>query len=262
MLERPVIELVNELHWLGRRLAALKRLYQSYELIMRRVLQRQRLLRDEARSSQPGPLSFGATFGDIEFADMRQSSLMSTSSGPGMAEKPVGVHLSSAAVARFERLVDRINLYCLSEIESCLSDKESLTFLVGDPDFVVPLIMRHSTLTAAELQLDRAQGFASGGKADSDHDLAGQSDDIIPARQSHDCILFNRAPGRQRRVHQGGLLGEFWRDHVRIDCGVVDLRVCQRYCRGQNHLSVPGADLFSNVPAEDVSWDKQLNDAY
>ncbi|KAJ5091607.1 hypothetical protein NUU61_006477 [Penicillium alfredii] len=129
MLERPVIELVNELHWLGRRLAALKRLYQSYELIMRRVLQRQRLLRDEARSSQPGPLSFGATFGDIEFADMRQSSLMSTSSGPGMAEKPVGVHLSSAAVARFERLVDRTNLYCLSEIESCLSDKESLTFL-------------------------------------------------------------------------------------------------------------------------------------
>ncbi|KAJ5797329.1 uncharacterized protein N7503_006625 [Penicillium pulvis] len=129
MLDRPIVELVNELHWLGRRLAVLKRLYQSYELIMRRVLQRQRLLRDEARSAHPQPLAFGATFGDMEFADMRQGSLVSNGSFPETKDKMVGVVLSSAAVARFERLVDRINLYCLSEIESCLLEKESLTFL-------------------------------------------------------------------------------------------------------------------------------------
>ncbi|KAJ5538869.1 hypothetical protein N7494_008348 [Penicillium frequentans] len=129
MLDRPIVELVNELHWLGRRLAVLKRLYQSYELIMRRVLQRQRLLRDEARSAHPQPLAFGATFGDMEFADMRQGSLVSNGSFPEAKDKMVGVVLSSAAVARFERLVDRINLYCLSEIESCLLEKESLTFL-------------------------------------------------------------------------------------------------------------------------------------
>ncbi|KAJ5998320.1 hypothetical protein N7451_006130 [Penicillium sp. IBT 35674x] len=129
MLDRPIVELVNELHWLGRRLAVLKRLYQSYELIMRRVLQRQRLLRDEARSTHPQPLAFGATFGDMEFADMRQGSLVSNGSFPEAKDKMVGVVLSSAAVARFERLVDRINLYCLSEIESCLLEKESLTFL-------------------------------------------------------------------------------------------------------------------------------------
>ncbi|KAJ5917722.1 hypothetical protein N7454_010097 [Penicillium verhagenii] len=129
MLDRPIVDLVNELHWLGRRLAVLKRLYQSYELIMRRVLQRQRLLRDEARSTHPPPLAFGATFGDIEFADMRQGSLVSNGSLSDRKDRPVGVILSSAAVARFERLVDRINLYCLSEIESCLLEKESLTFL-------------------------------------------------------------------------------------------------------------------------------------
>ncbi|KAJ5651689.1 hypothetical protein N7507_009115 [Penicillium longicatenatum] len=129
MLDRPIVELVNKLHWLGRRLAVLKRLYQSYELIMRRVLQRQRVLRDEARSAHPQPLAFGATFGDMEFADMQQGSLVSNGSFLETKDKMVGVILSSAAVARFERLVDRINLYCLSEIDSCLLEKESLTFL-------------------------------------------------------------------------------------------------------------------------------------
>ncbi|KAF4769724.1 hypothetical protein HAV15_011358 [Penicillium sp. str.  len=129
MLDRPIVDLVNELHWLGRRLAVLKRLYQSYELIMRRLLQRQRMLRDEARSVQPAPLSYGATFGEMEFVDMRQSSLVSNSGFHNTTEKSVGVQLSSTAVARFERLVDRINLYCLSEIENCLNEKESLTFL-------------------------------------------------------------------------------------------------------------------------------------
>ncbi|OQE41407.1 hypothetical protein PENCOP_c005G06886 [Penicillium coprophilum] len=129
MVVRPVVELVDELHWLGRRLAVLKRLYQSYELIMRRLLQRQRMLRDEARSVQPAALTYGATFGDMEFVDMRQSSVVSSTNQYNPTEKSVGVQLSSTAVARFERLVDRINLYCLSEIENCLNEKESLTFL-------------------------------------------------------------------------------------------------------------------------------------
>ncbi|KAJ5493979.1 hypothetical protein N7463_010066 [Penicillium fimorum] len=129
MLERPIVDLVNELHWLGRRLAVLKRLYQSYELIMRRLLQRQRMLRDEARSAQPAPITYGTTFGDMEFLDMHQSSVVSNTAYHNPNEKSVGVQLSSTAVARFERLADRINLYCLSEIENCLNEKESLTFL-------------------------------------------------------------------------------------------------------------------------------------
>lgn len=177
MLNQPEVNLVNELHWLGRRLAVLKRLYQSYELIMRRLLQRQRMLRDELRQAQPPPLSYGATFGDLEFSDLRQSSLVSNPSQPGLADKPVGVHLSSAAVARFERLADRINLYCLSEIDSCLTEKESLTFLVRG---LVPWLKNH-ILTEAELQLDRAQGLAGRGEVDADHDPAGQGDHSVPA---------------------------------------------------------------------------------
>lgn len=130
MIEHPNVDLVKQLHRLGRRLAVLKRLYQSYELIMRRLLQRQRLLRDEARSSQAPQLSFSPTGVESEYHDLRQGSLVSNGSVPGMTYKPVGVMLASAAVARFERLVDRINLYCLSEIEACLTEKESLTFMV------------------------------------------------------------------------------------------------------------------------------------
>lgn len=128
MLQRPVVDLVNELHWLGRRLAVLKRLYQSYELIMTRILQRQRLLRDEARS-QPRPMSMGNIYTEPEFSELRQPTLQSQI-GLVNINDSVGIQLSSAAVARFERLLDRIKLYCLSEIDACLTEKESLTFLV------------------------------------------------------------------------------------------------------------------------------------
>ncbi|KAE8134501.1 ADP-ribosylation factor [Aspergillus pseudotamarii] len=128
MLGKPVVELVNELHWLGRRLAVLKRLYQSYELIMMRILQRQRHLRDEAKSNRP-PLPIGPMFGESEVLDLRQPTLQSSLSFSSNADSSVGVQLSSPAVARFERLLDRIKLYCLSEIDTCLTEKESLTFL-------------------------------------------------------------------------------------------------------------------------------------
>ena len=74
MLERPIVDLVNELHCLGWRLAVLKRLYQSYELIMRRLLQRQCMLRDEARSFHPTafPYVLPASV-STEFVRSRQS---------------------------------------------------------------------------------------------------------------------------------------------------------------------------------------------
>lgn len=129
MLTKPVVELVNELHWLGRRLAVLKRLYQSYELIMMRILQRQRVLRDEHRNTRTA-FPIGHIIGDNEVVDPRQSTLQSSLSLPSIPDTQVGVQLSSTAVARFERLLDRIKLYCLSEIDTCLTEKESLTFLV------------------------------------------------------------------------------------------------------------------------------------
>ncbi|KAL4809474.1 hypothetical protein BDV18DRAFT_132146 [Aspergillus unguis] len=124
MLNKPVVELIDELHWLGRQLAVLKRLYQSYELIMTRILQRQRLLHDEARSNHPR-VPFGHTLNDMDLHRQMTMHSLSVSS----LETSVGIRLSAPAVARFERLLDRIKLYCLAEIDSCLTEKESLTFL-------------------------------------------------------------------------------------------------------------------------------------
>ncbi|OJJ63566.1 hypothetical protein ASPSYDRAFT_141021 [Aspergillus sydowii CBS 593.65] len=127
MLNKPVVGLIDQLHWLGRQLAVLKRLYQSYELIMTRILQRQRLLHDEARSNQPR-LPLGQTF-TTDTDIQRTMTMQGSFSASGTQENSVGVRLSAPAVARFERLLDRIKLYCLSEIDSCLTEKESLTFL-------------------------------------------------------------------------------------------------------------------------------------
>jgi hypothetical protein len=129
MLERPHVGLVDELHWLGRRLAVLKRLYQSYDLIMTRILDRQRLLRDEARQGGNGA-STSILFEPDSYDPLRSMS-QSALSTFDKHHKLGGVLLSSAAVGRFERLQDRIKLFCLSELDACLGEKESLTFLVS-----------------------------------------------------------------------------------------------------------------------------------
>ena len=55
-----MVDLVERLHLLGRQLSMLKRIYESYVLIIDRLLQRQRGLRDEARfqaDTSRGPTS-------------------------------------------------------------------------------------------------------------------------------------------------------------------------------------------------------------
>jgi hypothetical protein len=133
MLERPQVNLVDDLHWLGKRLAVLKRLYKSYELILTRILGRQRVLRDELRSHRDNP-SFVNVLNELDFRETMYSMSRSvTVPAEHRYDMPAGVRLSSAAVGRFERLADRIQLYCLSEIETCLTEKDSLTFMVTNP---------------------------------------------------------------------------------------------------------------------------------
>ena len=134
MFERAKVDLVGSLHLIGRRLAVLKRLYQSYAMIIDRILERQRGLRDEARmhaeasSSFPNSLPHGA--GNSQDASVRIMQQPSNLAMTAAGETALGVRLSPSAILRFERLVDRIRLYALSEIEECLSEKESLVFLV------------------------------------------------------------------------------------------------------------------------------------
>lgn len=133
MLKRPQVDLVNELHRLGRHLAVLKRIYQSYDLIVTRILKRQRLLREEARIRKHGiqgynngsQLRLEQLRRDTDLQASYDDDVNLTSTGDAM-----GIELSFASAVRFERLSDRIRLYALSEIEECITEKESLTFLV------------------------------------------------------------------------------------------------------------------------------------
>lgn len=131
MLTKPNVDLVDDLHWLGRRLAVLKNLYQSYELVITRILQRQRLLRDEAAQYRREMLhKTGNVSNDADYNDSGRMPFGLTDIS-GAMDYTAGVRLTSAAVGRFERLADRIRLYCLSEIETCLAEKETLTFMVS-----------------------------------------------------------------------------------------------------------------------------------
>lgn len=91
-------------------------MYQSYALIIERILDRQKPL--HSRTGEPSKISDGHSGGLI--LDGEVTSGIQTFGAP----------LSSAATVRFERLRDRINLYALSEIQECLDEKESLVFLV------------------------------------------------------------------------------------------------------------------------------------
>ncbi|OAX80161.1 hypothetical protein ACJ72_05506 [Emergomyces africanus] len=132
MLERAQVQLIDDLHRLGRQLAVLKRIYQSYDLIVNRVLKRQRLLREEIWNSQ-SPNTHqpqhqrGSAFG-LDFLS-RGDTWKSNAFDEMNPNELGGVQLSSAAVGRFERLLDRIRLYALSEIDECLAEKESMTFM-------------------------------------------------------------------------------------------------------------------------------------
>ena len=129
MLERAKVDLIDDLHKLGRQLGVLKRLYQSYELLVTRILKRQRWVREEGRRQQPGN-AFSGTGSELYNIPHRLTSWRTGFSEDGGQEGLGGVQLSFAATGRFERLADRIRLYALSEIEECLTEKESMTFLV------------------------------------------------------------------------------------------------------------------------------------
>ena len=116
MFTKPQVPLIQRLHQYGRELAVLKRMYQSYALIIERILDRQKPL----HSNTANPSSKSGRQDEALILEGQVTSKIQTFGAP----------LSSAATVRFERLRDRINLYALSEIQECLDEKESLVFLV------------------------------------------------------------------------------------------------------------------------------------
>ncbi|KAL1954246.1 hypothetical protein VTO42DRAFT_1479 [Malbranchea cinnamomea] len=129
MLERAQVNLIDDLHSLGRQLGVLRRIYQSYELILTRILKRQRQLREEKRNNGRGITSHRMNTMPRVFGS-REETWRSLTSDELDPSAPGGVELVPAAFKRFERLLDRIKLYALSEIDECIREKEALTFLV------------------------------------------------------------------------------------------------------------------------------------
>ena len=119
MFTKPQVPLIQKLHQYGRELAVLKRMYQSYALIIDRILERQK------------PLF--SSIGDISNLNGSHNKALTVKEPVTSQVQTFGAPLSSAASVRFERLRDRINLYALSEIQECLDEKESLVFLVNRP---------------------------------------------------------------------------------------------------------------------------------
>ncbi|EXJ56745.1 hypothetical protein A1O7_07089 [Cladophialophora yegresii CBS 114405] len=132
MFTAAKVSLVQQVHDVGRQLTVLKLMYQSYELIVSRVIQSQR---SSARDVKVGTLSPRETL--VRDRDLRSSGDLSghMSHLPHMDEflmdddSGSNVKLGSSAIFRFERLFDRIRLYALTEIEECIKEKESLVLM-------------------------------------------------------------------------------------------------------------------------------------
>lgn len=136
VFEKPNVDLIESLHLTGRRLTVLKLMYQSYELIAKRVLQRDRMTRDQARQLHSHQQSRFSNSHD-------NSTVLDELSVPEISDDilaettPTRVRLSISAVVRFERLIDRIQLYALNEIDECLHEKESLVFMVSSSSIII-----------------------------------------------------------------------------------------------------------------------------
>ena len=122
MFEKAEIGHIDKLHHFGRQLAVLKRIYQSYALIIERILDRQKLPDSSAKSTHNHFASHRMLEHEIDEA--------LPNGVVALEHQTFEVPLASAATVRFERLRDRINLYALSEIQDCLDEKESLVSVV------------------------------------------------------------------------------------------------------------------------------------
>ena len=117
MFKSPQLDHVHKLHSLGRQLNVLKRLYEGYNLIIERLNHGPHQSTTSGRFHQkPRDLIRSGT------DDLKGDLMSVTYTTPA----GYGVPISPAASLRFERLRDRITLYALSEIRSCLDEKESL----------------------------------------------------------------------------------------------------------------------------------------
>jgi hypothetical protein len=117
MIEKAELYHIDKLHRMGRQLAIMKKVYESYRLIIDRILAGQRrMAKSNAKHDHP-------------------------------KIPALGIPLDPAAILKLEAMRDRIVLYALGEIEDCVNEKDALVMMVRLDD-ALPI----SQLTIADLQ--------------------------------------------------------------------------------------------------------------
>jgi Mg2+ and Co2+ transporter CorA len=116
MLKKAELSHISRLNHIGRQLGVLSRLYTSYGALIDSVLEKQEASLASLKNSHildsPGV-----------------GSMMSSQMIVPTAIEMLGVSLSSASRVRFERLKHRIDIYALSELKECISQKDSLVMM-------------------------------------------------------------------------------------------------------------------------------------
>ena len=120
MFSKAELAHIDRLHHTGRQLAVLRRMYEGYELLIDRLLEKREPTLASLKNS-------AVASGDHSMTTSRQDFMTDS--------QIIGVSLSSAARVRFERLKQNVRLYAISEIEECLRLKESLVMMVSSVQY-------------------------------------------------------------------------------------------------------------------------------
>ena len=123
MHKDPQLSHLAQLHRLSRQLAMLKRMYETKKIIVDNILHRQENSGNKVKTRNATSVD---GWSEVDPRDPTQ--MIAKTMGDSDI---LGVPLQPLAIARFERLRDRIKLYILGELEALLAEKaelETLTF--------------------------------------------------------------------------------------------------------------------------------------
>lgn len=129
MVEQPTLKHVDRLDRIGNELGVLRRHYDAYLRIIDRLLEPQEHTLASLQNSQVAGFDDSGSTATVRPA-MNDESLLRED------ESTSGVSLSWAALVRFRRLRDLIDLYALKEVEEYMKQKESLLAMASS--FFIP----------------------------------------------------------------------------------------------------------------------------
>lgn len=130
MVKQPSLKHIARLDRIGNELGVLRRHYNAYLRIIDRILEP----RDPTLASLQNSQVVGSDDSDsISTVRLRMNAIL-------VREKDsmIGVSLSSAALVRFRRLRDLIDIYALKEVEEYTKQKESLVAMASSFIFTFP----------------------------------------------------------------------------------------------------------------------------